>query len=465
MAKEGLHRESVRKFIGWTSRGRTLREQALRAAGLILILGIASLAATGCTITAVVPGGSPGTGPGDGPPQGGQNPQYGAISGYVYSPTPLARAGRSALSQAGSGTRPSLVVHKYAATFSEYSPLGGASILATSWDGREYTATSRPDGYFIIQALPPGTYEVAVSHPEFMPLRVSGVQVKAGVVTPVGEARVGAFHYLFIGINRYLSIPNLTGAVPDARSMFDTFSTSNGLAGEPETLFDDEATKANIRSRITALASRADPQDYIMIYFSGHGGQVPGSEPDGLDEFIAPYEASVQDSSSLITDDELEQWLSGSRCRNVVLIFDSCRSGGMTKNARLETGTGSGAGSPTGGVAPERGPFLPRLSTFARDLTIAGFIVMMASNDNQDSLEVNSSGLFTSSLIEGVNTFVGNGRRAADANGDGIITAREAFEYARRRTQERARSYGLQQDPQIWPATGRDAAVFADTGH
>lgn len=404
--------------------------------GLMLLLGL-----SGCGVVSVGPG-SPEQGDSPVPPQGGATPRYGAIAGYVYAPTPI---GRGADGKTGSR---SLLIHKYAVTFDDYSPLGGATILATSSTGASYTATSEGNGYFAIQSLEPGTYELTISHPDYMAVSIHGVEVKAGKTITVGEARVGAFHYLFIGINNYLYVPNLNGAVPDAQSMYSTFSTTNGLAGEPAALYDSRATKAAIRSAITDLASRASAQDYIMIYFSGHGGQMPGSEPDALDEFIAPYDGSPTDASSLITDDELEKWLSGSRCRNVVLIFDSCRSGGMVKNARVQQGG-----------APIR-PFMPKLSTFARDLNIAGYVVLMASNDNQDSYENGSSGIFTSSLIQGINRSGPGGARAADTNGDRIITAREAFEYARRVTQQTAASMGVRQDPQMWPASGGDVAIY-----
>lgn len=139
----------------------------------------------------------------------------------------------------------------------------------------------------------------------------------------------------------------------------------------------DQATKANMRLAITEwLPSVSRPGDTVIIYFSGHTGQMPdanGDEPDGKDEYLVPHDmlgpqefvalAELQKAGKLteneaaqfeqlrsdvqqlgpapelklieqsaVSDDLMARWVQRLEGRQVVFISDSCHSGGFAQD-------------------------------------------------------------------------------------------------------------------------------------
>lgn len=154
---------------------------------------------------------------------------------------------------------------------------------------------------------------------------------------------------LFIGIGKYQHA-NLAAAHVElsrsAKVMHDVMLRRGGLDPQKTRLLrDGDATKANIEESISRwLAAISQPGDEVFIYFSGHSGQIDnldGSEPDGKDEALCPYDldAGSQGASivqrmasyrqSIILDDTLARWLQELVGRRVVLILDTCFSGGV----------------------------------------------------------------------------------------------------------------------------------------
>lgn len=158
-------------------------------------------------------------------------------------------------------------------------------------------------------------------------------------------ARVG----LFIGIGNY-QFPDYAPTHEELRRsaevMHDLMLKHGGLDPQRTALIRDaQATKANLQKLISQwLPSVTRPGDTVFIYFSGHAGQIPTNDPteaDGLDETIGPYELEgtrrgesraaglARFRATNITDDTLAAWLAPLAGRQVVLIFDTCHSGGL----------------------------------------------------------------------------------------------------------------------------------------
>jgi len=144
----------------------------------------------------------------------------------------------------------------------------------------------------------------------------------------------------------------------------------------------ERATRQRIQETITEwLPSVSRPGDTVLIYFSGHGSQIPddnGDEADGLDEVIYPYDQMTpavvvdlvrrrkegklepalaqrldaallqakqvhdrtgSDDQALasiirgtgISDDEFGVWLQKLDGRQVIVILDSCHAGGFAR--------------------------------------------------------------------------------------------------------------------------------------
>lgn len=126
---------------------------------------------------------------------------------------------------------------------------------------------------------------------------------------------------LFVGIDRYSSttINWLSSAASDATALYALFADSFGADGST-LLKDDQATRPNIESDFTRLAS-CDEDDVVIVAFSGHG--TPTHE-------LVTYDADPRDlAATCIPLEELIDWFSRIPARRLVCFLDCCFSGGM----------------------------------------------------------------------------------------------------------------------------------------
>lgn len=144
---------------------------------------------------------------------------------------------------------------------------------------------------------------------------------------------------LVIGVNEYKAVASLDGATNDARDIAGALSR-NGTS-RVLMLTDREVTKANIVNAWTTLLAEAQSGDTIFVTYAGHGAQIKqlnqGDERDGLDEFwVLPGfdPKNLRDTwRESVFDNELNQWFTdaGRKGVKVVLVSDSCHSGGMDR--------------------------------------------------------------------------------------------------------------------------------------
>ncbi len=97
------------------------------------------------------------------------------------------------------------------------------------------------------------------------------------------------------------------------------------------TLLNEDATNGNFRSALSTINSSIDEDDMLVIFYSGHGsryqraGGPTSTDPDGMDESIELYDGAL-------LDDELGALLDNVHAGTVLLVFDSCFSGGFAKD-------------------------------------------------------------------------------------------------------------------------------------
>ena len=137
---------------------------------------------------------------------------------------------------------------------------------------------------------------------------------------------------LFVGISDY---PGTQSDLPltavDAELAFASLVSSDlMLETDGITLTDEGATRENFERSIRAIADRASIDDLIVIFFSGHGSRVDtesdSMDPDGLNETLVLYDNEI-------TDDELRTLIREIKGDSkVLLVFDSCFSGGFLKD-------------------------------------------------------------------------------------------------------------------------------------
>ncbi len=170
-------------------------------------------------------------------------------------------------------------------------------------------------------------------------VRRRGVERPREIARPRRPRRVA----LLVGISQYLDerIEPLTVCHKDALKMAEVLKRY-GRVDEVITLVDRQATLANIRTAICrTLVEKTRPGDEILLYWSGHGarlGDDGSDEPDGQDEYLAPYDGRFDDFDSIrrtmLIDDTFGRWLAALPGRRIALILDSCHSGGQATDEK-----------------------------------------------------------------------------------------------------------------------------------
>lgn len=155
---------------------------------------------------------------------------------------------------------------------------------------------------------------------------------------------------LLVGVDFYRQkgIPPTNGSVADAEAMRQLLVNKFSFAAASvKVLTNQEATTQNILNELDRIVSETKPGDRVFFHYSGHGFQVPDEyildEKDGLDEVIAPYNVQAikkpngnvnltLTAGTYITDDVFNDYSIKLAGRSVVMIFDSCHSGSISRS-------------------------------------------------------------------------------------------------------------------------------------
>jgi WD40 repeat protein len=141
-------------------------------------------------------------------------------------------------------------------------------------------------------------------------------------------------YILSVGINQYKNSKlNLNYAKPDAQSfskMMDEKSTNLFKKIELHTLYDEDATREKILSKLDELASKASQEDVFIFYYAGHGSMV-----DDKFYFIPTESIRLYDANSLnkeaIEASMLQDKFSRIHALKQLIIMDACQSGGSVE--------------------------------------------------------------------------------------------------------------------------------------
>jgi len=192
---------------------------------------------------------------------------------------------------------------------------------------------------------------------------------------------------LFVGVSKYADkqIRDLSVCHSDAQAMAEVMKAQCAV-DRTWVLTNEKATRKSIEHVIRHdLVNETRAGDSVIIYWSGHGSRCAdegGEEADGLDEFLVPYDGRVADVDSLrqtmILDDTFGRWLQELDGRKVLLIVDSCHSGGQGTSRSL---------SPFGDGRPEEFEFLDGELERAKSIGQQETGLLASSAANQVSFE------------------------------------------------------------------------------
>ena len=180
---------------------------------------------------------------------------------------------------------------------------------------------------------------------------------------------------LIVGIDKYDTLPRLTGCVNDAREMRKALeSHEDGSNNYDCRLLISPGTQGITRKRLREEWS-AFFDNYggdILFYFSGHGHTTD------VDGYIVTQDAEPGDPGLGMT--ELLTLANKSKAKTVLLILDCCFGGGLGSPSLLQGG------------------WIENLALLREGLTI-----LTASRATQTAAEAEGHGIFTSLVVGALN--------------------------------------------------------------
>ncbi|MEW6114093.1 MAG: caspase family protein, partial [Thermodesulfobacteriota bacterium] len=265
------------------------------------------------------------------------------------------------------------------------------------------------------------------------PDRATTVTKQSVEIAPAGVSSLptGDLYAVIVGLSKYKNpkIPSLKLAAKDATDFAKFIETQEQLFRKTRVFLrtNENAGKTELEKYLFYELRQAGKDDTIVLFFSGHGAVDP-KRPGEF--FFLTYDADPEYLEATALNMTGLRFLRSLDCPRVVMIADACHSGGFTD-------------------WQARSSVIP-LKLFLRDFTSSsGRVIITSSRPDEYSLEGSrmDNGVFTHFLIEGL-------KGAADKDGDGVISVKEAYDFVYDRT--RAATGGAQH-PQF---TGSVEGVF-----
>lgn len=147
----------------------------------------------------------------------------------------------------------------------------------------------------------------------------------------IQEVSVGRYFALIIGIDSYAGEwKPLKNAVNDAKAVSEKL-TNNYEFQSIKTLYNQEATRTNILKEYEWLMANVRENDNLLIFYSGHGDYNETLQRG----FWVPVDATSSSVSGLISNTDIQAFLSGIKSKHTFLIADACFSGDIFRGKTL----------------------------------------------------------------------------------------------------------------------------------
>jgi hypothetical protein len=167
---------------------------------------------------------------------------------------------------------------------------------------------------------------------QFAQYRSSNDPLKGlGAAKAMQEVTVGKYYALIIGIDKYSGDwKPLKNAVNDAKAVEKQLRDRYEFQSF-HTLYDNQATRANIIKEYEWLMANTKENDNVLIYYSGHGDYNESLNRG----FWVPADATSSSVSSLICNTDIQAFLGGIKSKHTFLIADACFSGDIFRGKTL----------------------------------------------------------------------------------------------------------------------------------
>jgi hypothetical protein len=297
---------------------------------------------------------------------------------------------------------------------------------------------------------------------------------------PQSGPHSGQLHALLIGVSDYQhpGAKDLLGPRHDVAVLQD-YLQQQAPQANLISLVDDQATKSNILQSLEQLGQQVQPQDRVLIYFSGHGTSrydsglgLPIAHGSGAlmphDVLVKGEQAEVIDSL-IIGNRDLQPRLKAldAKGAQTLVIFDACYAGNSVRSLLR----------PNASPSKSQPVFLSNKSLFSGGIDDSlmrdeappypyqNIAFLSASSDSEVANDIpdtsrtydgNPHGAFTDALMR-----VLLGQEPADSNGDQRLSTSE-IRLATNRVLERQ---GFGHTPQTLPAAEEDAQQLRNLSH
>ncbi len=229
-----------------------------------------------------------------------------------------------------------------------------------------------------------------------------------------------------VGVDGYLdpAIPPLRHATADAHAIADQLASPTGGGFDRVIRLTEpgDVTRDRILAELKVLGTSARREDVVVVYFSGHGTLVRRDSGD-LSPFLLVHDSRTGDLETSALDlGALRRFFSSMPARRKALIVDACFNG------EGKSAVGPSVAEATAQLAADT-PFTDL------DGLGSGEALLFATTLGRPAREDDElgHGTYTWFLLQALSWET----RAADVNGDGLVTAYEAHDWARGQVYER----------------------------
>src|SRR5215470_8300988 len=272
------------------------------------------------------------------------------------------------------------------------------------------------------------------------PLAVFGLNF---ALCPAAQAAIrppqgGEVRAVVIGIDAYQFVPQLRGAVADARDIEQTLR-SQGVR-DVTALYDAAADRTTVMRTLDQLLQRSQSGDLVVLSIAGHGVQEPehikGSQPDGFDNVfvLAGFNPKTgAGTQQRIIGTEFNHIIKQFEAKGTSVIFvaDACYGGGLAREIDPRADEMSYRQAPRYALTVDNlKPISTASDAFLSDIDFERTSFLAAVDRNTKAPEVRIPGVpgFRGALSYAVaRAFEG----AADQNRDRRVSQMELFNYVR----------------------------------
>ncbi len=228
---------------------------------------------------------------------------------------------------------------------------------------------------------------------------------------------------VLVGVNRYQddNLPSLQYSALDCQGLGEALkeATQSFRAREVITLHDFSNQQPNLetlRQNLQHIVANAQPEDTILLYFSGHGVLDPQTQQVFL---CLADTIKAQLTTTGLAIKELLGFLSDCRASQQIVWLDACHSGGMTLRGSLSKPKPKSLANPT----PQLVKVLRKKAAQSQ-----GFYAFLSCDQTQQSWEFPElgHGVFTYYLMRGL--------RGEAADAQGTIEADALYQYVYHQT-------------------------------